>query len=273
VVLDSVTARPRPELAAVVGRLVGVRSSGPPERHAEPAVPGTALILTLEHDWLVAPAGDAPMRRVRSFVGGISTAPARSAHQGDVHVLQADLTPLGTAAVLGVPGAALAGQVVDFADVVGDREADELVGRLVDAPGWAGRFAVLEDWMVRRLRTAGVPRADVAWAVARLDATGGKLRIEQLRRELGCSRRHLSSRFCEAVGVGPKAYARLVRFDRARHAIRERTDGLAAIAAAHGFSDQAHLTREFQALAGRSPASLRPRPPVTNLQEGARSRT
>ncbi|WP_051470929.1 helix-turn-helix domain-containing protein [Patulibacter minatonensis] len=289
--LDVATTLPRPELAGHVGRLSGVRSSGAPERRTEPAIPGTALILALEHEWRIGAAPDAPLRRRRSFAGGIALGPAASEHAGDVHVLQVDLTPLGTSSVLGVPGAALAGEVVAFEDVVGERTAAELVERLASTAGWPGRFGLMQDWLGRRVRDARPGRPDVAWAVGRLDRTGGLLPIDELRRELGCSRRHLAARFREEVGVGPKAYARLVRFDRAQHALRERPDPLAVVAAAHGFSDQAHLTREVRAFAGVTPTAFRtqalrstadgipgdrgeagPGDPVTSVQDAARQR-
>ncbi|MDO9407318.1 AraC family transcriptional regulator [Patulibacter sp.] len=251
------TALPRPALTDHVGRLWGVRSVGPPEERSEAAIPGTALILALEHDWWVAPADGAPLRRTGSFAGGVSLGPAVSRHEGRTHTMQVDLSPLGTAAVLGVPGAALAGAIVDLPDLIGEAAARELLERLADADGWPDRFALLEAWIARRVADAPAPRADVAWAVRRLEETGGRLPIEELRRELRCSRRHLSSRFREAVGVGPKAYARLVRFDRARQLLGVRTNDLASVAAACGYSDQAHLTREVRAFAGVTPAALR----------------
>lgn len=253
---DVATTPPRPELAGHVGRLWGVRSSGVPEQRAEPCVPGTALILALEHDWWIG-TGDGPVRRTTSFAGGVSLTPAVSRHEGRTHALQVDLSPLGTLAVLGVPGAALAGEVVDLEDLVGGREAGLLVERLSGTDGWPARFALLQDWIAARVRHAPAPRADVAWAVRRIHATGGRVPIAELQRELGCSRRHLSSRVREAVGVGPKAYARLVRFDRAQHLLRSTGLDLGGVAAACGYSDQAHLTREVRTLAGTTPGAFR----------------
>lgn len=268
---DVATALPRPELTAHVGRLWGVRSAGSPERRTEPCVPGTALIISLEHGWGIGTGPDAPLRRRTSFAGGISLSPAVSRHDGRMHVMQVDLTPLGTSAILGVPGAALAGDVVGLGDLVGESEAARLAERLAVTDGWPARFTLLQDWLVRRVRIAAAPRADVAWAVGLLDATGGRLPIEALQDELRCSRRHLSSRFKEAVGIGPKAFARLVRFDRAQHLLRDPSADLADVAAACGYSDQAHLTREVRAFSGITPAAFRATAlvPVTSVQDDA----
>ena len=79
--------------------------------------------------------------------------------------------------------------------------------------------------------------------------------IERLRRELGCSRRHLSARFREEIGLTPKAFARILRFQRTVGLLDGGAD-LAGVALACGFADQPHFTREFRALAGRTPTEF-----------------
>jgi len=81
--------------------------------------------------------------------------------------------------------------------------------------------------------------------------SGGRLRIEQLAEKLGCSRRHLAKRFAEDVGAPPNPR-------RPPHALRAARAALGAmplarLAAEHGYSDQAHLAREFAALGGAPP--------------------
>jgi len=72
------------------------------------------------------------------------------------------------------------------------------------------------------------------------------------------SGRHLTSRFRTEIGLTPKAAARVIRFDRARHLlIAKAADSgyrLADLAATCGYFDQAHLAREFRALAGCPPS-------------------
>src|SRR4029077_17747240 len=75
------------------------------------------------------------------------------------------------------------------------------------------------------------------------------------------------SRFRAEIGLAPKAAARVIRFDRARNLLVRRLDGatahgatadrgypLAGPAADCGYFDQAHLAREFRALAGCPPS-------------------
>jgi transcriptional regulator GlxA family with amidase domain len=89
---------------------------------------------------------------------------------------------------------------------------------------------------VRLARAPGTPVPAVADAV--------ELGERQLRRAFGA-----------AVGYGPKTYARVMRFRAALGLVRA-GEPLAGAALAAGYADQAHMTREMAALAGRPPGAL-----------------
>jgi len=71
--------------------------------------------------------------------------------------------------------------------------------------------------------------------------------------------------FAEDVGAPPKVAARLVRFEAVRR--RLGSAPLARLAADGGFADQAHLSREFAALAGAPPTAF----PFVQDGDGARA--
>ena len=117
------------------------------------------------------------------------------------------------------------------------------------------------DEILLRLALAATPATDVpaevGWAWRQLLRTGGAVRVSDLAAGTGWSGRHLTSRFRAEIGLTPKAAARVVRFDRARKLLvtSVNTDyRLADLAADCGYFDQAHLAREFRALAGCPPS-------------------
>lgn len=216
-----------------------------PLRRVETPHPAIVVIVNL------GPALDVDGAAFGSFVAGLTDLPVLTEHPGEQAGIQLDLTPQGARMLLGVPLREVARAVVDLDALL--PEAD--VARLRAADTWEERFAQLDRILLRRLDAAAPPRPDVAYAWSRLLATGGAITVAQLCAELGCSRRHLSARFGDEVGLGPKAVARILRFRRATTLLGRGT-ALAEVAAASGFADQAHLTREFRAMAGVTPGAF-----------------
>jgi AraC-like DNA-binding protein len=128
---------------------------------------------------------------------------------------------------------------------------------LLAANTWRGRFAIMDRAFLSKFNPTS-PHPEIAWAWRRLANSHGSVPVQQLAGEIGWSRQHFSHRFRDAIGVTPKSAARVFRFERACRLIAckwkndERT-GLARVAAWCAYFDQAHLTREWNALAGCSP--------------------
>lgn len=75
--------------------------------------------------------------------------------------------------------------------------------------------------------------------------------------ELGLSERQLRRVFHEVLGVSPKVFSKLQRFQRALNAAHsQRQANWASVAVAAGYYDQAHLIAEFRAITGATPRAL-----------------
>jgi AraC-like DNA-binding protein len=98
------------------------------------------------------------------------------------------------------------------------------------------------------------PRSPMAMTVSQLRQTGGNASIARLAGDLGLGRRQFERRFREEIGLPPRLFGRIVRFQRAFRAIGHESG--AAIAARCGYADQAHLVREIRRFAGRTPTLL-----------------
>lgn len=96
-------------------------------------------------------------------------------------------------------------------------------------------------------------------AVARtLEQLASTRTVHDVVRQSGYSHRRFITLFSRAVGLTPKMYCRVLRF---QHALRRAgacgLDSLANLAAAAGYSDQSHFTREFREFAGVTPTEYR----------------
>jgi AraC-like DNA-binding protein len=118
--------------------------------------------------------------------------------------------------------------------------------------------AFLESAIAERLRSPnkGSDRSRLALDSAALLASASA-NVTAVASELGVSERHLRRVFRETVGVSPKTFSRLVRFQYALRAARENGHrSWADIAAESGYYDQAHLIAEFRELTGVTPKAL-----------------
>lgn len=127
---------------------------------------------------------------------------------------------------------------------------------------WPWAWALISDIPLAAMLGRWIP-FDGDGIEARLDApplaaTGRALLAATSVGEMACgtgmSPRTLQRWFARNVGMPPRRYLRLLRFQKAFERVPEDAS-LAAHAAAQGFADQAHMAREFRALAG-VPAKL-----------------
>lgn len=93
-------------------------------------------------------------------------------------------------------------------------------------------------------------------AVQRLQSVDGAMPIESLAKTLGVALRTLQGRFLAAVGLSAKEYARVLRLQAVLRVLDQKEESIAGAAAATGFSDQSHATRELRQLTGLTPARL-----------------
>ena len=168
--------------------------------------------------------------------------------------------PGGAYPFFGVPLSALTDQLVDLADLWGDA-AHVLRDALGNTHHRETRIAAVERALTHRLATAAFEPASapsVRRAVRLVEAAPALPTVEALARDLGTSTRHLRRTFLEVVGIGPKQYLRVARFQRALHAVKRAPFmPLATIAERTGYSDQSHFSADFQALSGTPPSALR----------------
>jgi AraC-like DNA-binding protein len=258
--------RPDPALGGYVRRYLGYReqSAAPVRRRQAPAASCTLIISLGPRIRLHGPAGpSAPA----SFLAGMHDGPVLTEFTGHQYGLQVDLSPLGVFALLGRPMPELTNVAPQLTEL-DVPDLARLPARLVEAPDWPRRFALLDGVLLRRLDAcAARPDPEVVWAWHRLRRSAGRAGVQELAESTGWSRRHLLTRFRTQVGLGPKTTARVLRFHRATRLLAPAgvagatpspvapsiPESISDVAAACGYADHAHLVREFRALAGCTP--------------------
>ena len=226
-------------------------------------LPSTALtfVLPVDEPLEVSWAGVPGSRRSGwSSVSGLHPHPAEIHHSGRQTGLQLALTAAGARALLGVPAADVSGALTDLTELEGAaaRCLRELPEQLHEACDWPERVRRVERALTTALAITGAPgpRAEVGRALARLSRLSS---VGAVAADVGLSRRHLTTVVRAEVGISPKEYQRVARFQHSRAALTRAASGgrpsLAAVAGECGYADQAHLTREWTRLAGCSPGT------------------
>jgi AraC-like DNA-binding protein len=232
---------------------------------------GVALILGLGDPIDVyangAGATESTARSLGAFVVGNQCGWSMTGIGGHQLGVQIELTPAGALALFGGEVPHLNDAALPLDEVLGER-GRRMVDRLADSGSWAERLDVLdqefagagsEDGSTSHVSLALPP--EVSWLRHQLEASHGRTRVEPLMDETGWSRRHMTERFRLALGVSPKTYARLCRFEYASFLLDRLLEGtgptrtLADVALAAGYYDQSHLTRDFVSLAGMTPGA------------------
>ncbi len=250
---DSVA--PGPPLAAFVEAIWHARGRIP--YRAERILPNgkTILIFNLGAPFRTSAAAypDGRINRDAWFVGPHATFMVNEP-LAETHVVGVTFRPWGVTPFFNLHCGELADQTIDAELVVG-AEAGFLRARLHDAPSARSRIAAIERFLVRRLRDVGTVLSPVQYAVARLSNADASS-IAAITDDLGVSRKHLGAIFKRRVGLPPKVYSRIRRFNRALSLLGGGSPHcLPEVALQCGYFDQSHFNREFAALSGGSPTT------------------
>jgi len=191
------------------------------------------------------------------FAAGMGDVTSLTEHDGFQQGMEVKFTPIGARLFFDLPMAELANQVVGLDEVLG-QAGRNICARLREAPDWDARFDLLDDFIAGRIARARARTQPCAWAMDRIEQSGGQLDVGALARELGYSQKHLISLFRDQVGLPPKLVARLFRFDRVMQHVRSGAPvSWAEIAADCGYYDQAHLIRDVRRFTGTTPTGAR----------------
>ena len=160
--------------------------------------------------------------------------------------------PGGAYPFLSLPAGELHGLHVSLGDVWGPL-AGELRERLISASSIDARFDVLESALLRRLAQSPAGHPAVQFALRELHVAPLR-KIADVRDQTGVSERRFIELFRRQVGLAPKLYSRVRRFQAALRRIPNAAEiDWADVALTSGYFDQAHLIHEFRSISGLSP--------------------
>lgn len=170
--------------------------------------------------------------------------------RGAFYNIGVDLEPGALPALFGLAASELTDEMADIRQLV----PQAIVTQLAAAPAALQQIALLDAFFLEQLKRypAAVKGLQQATEWIRKGYA-----LSEVQRQLNVSERTLERQFKQHIGLSPKLYARICRFQSALQVIREADfTSLTELAYRYNYFDQAHFIREFQAFAGAAPTSF-----------------
>jgi AraC-like DNA-binding protein len=194
----------------------------------------------------------------KRFSGAVVSGPYSACFMIDpeqhASILGVHFKPGGAYPFIGAPANELADTHVDL-KILWGRTANILRERLCTATTADQCFSILEEGLLSRLAVSSHRHAAVSIALEMFQQEHFGARVRDVASQVGLSQRQFIQLFASEVGMTPKLYCRVRRFQRARERLRniEKPDWR-NVAIDCGYFDQSHLIRDFHAFSGLNPS-------------------
>ena len=151
-------------------------------------------------------------------------------------------------------------------DCIWGNEANSLREAVLHEPSIDNRFSILENYFLQKGKNKMENHALVHYSVNQLTSSPQMWTIKNLSDKAGITQKHLITPFRKYVGLSPKMFSRIYKFQKVIHLIEQQKKiDWSMLAYECGYFDQAHFIKEFQAFSGINPVSyLEKRGPYLN---------
>lgn len=186
-------------------------------------------------------------------ISGQVNFPCHIQSSGDLEMIVAVFYPHTIGMFIGQSPLAFYNQEISGFDI-GNKPLSSVAQEILESTTLSTGVQILESWLIRHIEMS-VNTDRVGRAVAGL-LSDPSLTVNELAESVCLSKKQFERIFSQEVGMFPKEYSRIVRFQRALYLIQSGESDYAGIAADCGYSDQSHLIREFKKMSGLTPRNI-----------------
>lgn len=189
------------------------------------------------------------------FVFGQSTRFAEISTAGRLDLLGIYFQPHALRCIFGLDSNEITDSCFDLTEMT-SRHESSLVGQLFEAACPQLQLQRIGKFL-HGLLGKNAPKEDFAarLALLKIHEKQGNISLSELQRSLRLSERSLQRRFRQSVGLPPKLYLRIRRFQTSLAQIqRQDFNRLTDIAYDNGYADQSHFLRDFKEFTGWPPS-------------------
>ena len=155
---------------------------------------------------------------------------------------------------LGFPASELQDLDITIADLWGEQRANQLLSLLHGARSVEMKFRVIENWLMRTASRPLMHHPAVLFAMKEFRRDAGLQSSAVVARKVNLSQRRFIEVFRDQVGLTPKLYCRIQRFqDVIMMASKQNEVDWLDVALSCGYFDQSHFNHDFREFCGLNP--------------------
>lgn len=248
---------PAPDLGQIVKCYWSIESDSMQSSEPELVLPdGCPEIIFNLSDRFIRVHSDSEERQPASLFAGQMSKNIMLRPSGKVRLFGVRLQPAGASSVVRFSVSEITDRIVAFDDACG-RDGRELEEKLNEATTFVGRISIFESWV--RSNLSRRPSVDdlASKASELIFAAGGSIAVSALANRIGVSDRRLERHFKHSVGISPKMFSRIVRFQSVVRSVQNASSAdVLEVALDLGYYDQSHLIRDFREFSGITPQAF-----------------
>jgi AraC-like DNA-binding protein len=188
-----------------------------------------------------------------SFIYGQITKYIEVQPSGRTGIIAVRFHPNGAEAFLQYPVSELFNKAVSTYDILG-KEGSELEEKILAAKDNRSRVEILQNYLISRLKKNNKYDYVIAACIKRIEQSKGLVTISSLSEQYNISTRHLERKFISIVGMNPKQFSRVIRFQNILRLMQSgQISNLTGIAFESGYYDQPHFIKDFRNFTGTNP--------------------
>lgn len=170
---------------------------------------------------------------------------------GESGMLGVKLKPTAVSHLFGIRMDQVTDKVLDASEAIGSC-IDKTGIQLLEASNYDQKIAIIEDFL-RSLEPQEPLEELLTRALVLINKENGILPIAELHEKLNVSERKLERLFQRHIGLSPKFYSRIIRFNHVFSMVQEKQLSWSELALNTGYYDQSHFIKNFQEFTGEDP--------------------
>ncbi|MEW9677352.1 helix-turn-helix domain-containing protein [Lentibacillus sp. L22] len=257
------TCQPQPPLSTFINIFWLYQGYHPPHEMERVLPDGSmGLVINLKEDSIKV-YDQKNHVRFKSFRGSLISGPHSSVAVIDTacqaSTMGVHFKPGGTFPFVRLPADELRNDHVSLDAILGSKAA-EIREQLIEAETPTIKFQILQQYLMEMITKASAPHPAVVFALKKFQLSPSSVKIADVTEQISLSSRRFIQVFKEEVGLTPKQFCRVQRFQNVLRSIKggEQVDWT-DIALSCGYYDQAHFIHDFRSFSGLSPTTYHSR--------------